>query len=109
MRDDLNPRAHQLACQFAAKHSKKALADRIGYKRSTASLYVDGVYTGNIGKVEAAILLALDTVSCPFLQQELTLPECQRYATRKVPSNSPSEVQHWRACQSCPNKPEVQP
>ncbi|CAM1655495.1 unnamed protein product [Bartonella choladocola] len=86
--------------------SIKAVADKIGYKRSSLSLARAGKYPGDTHKLRIAIMENLTgLVACPYLQKELTAADCNQYRNRQIPTSSRAEVKHWQACQICEFNP----
>jgi hypothetical protein len=96
-----------------------ATARRIGIDRSALSGFLNGTSTSpyingtaSTKRLEAKVLATIGQMVCPFLSQEygedrhLTGLECRSYALiPHPPTHSPRAMQHWRACQSCGNKP----
>ncbi|PPD36047.1 MAG: hypothetical protein CTY18_06105 [Methylomonas sp.] len=95
-----------------ARTSITHVAQRIGVPRCTLSLVVSGKYGlstqrpngANPKRILAKFELIYSRIDCPHLKQSLTREICQVYAEKKRPNN-PIRLQHWRACQNCPNKP----
>ena len=51
-------------------------------------------------------------VDCPHLGHDIAAPECRQFAAlewQTIRGTGPARVLHWRACQSCPQRPEQQP
>ena len=49
-------------------------------------------------------------VDCPHLGRDIALGECQRFAGQEwkvIHGSGPEKVLHWRACQSCPQNPQL--
>lgn len=82
--------------------SIQAVADEIGYARSSLSLALKDKYIGSTKKIEAAVLKRYANVLCPYLQVELSKSACLAYKNREAPTQNPAEIRHWRACQKCP-------
>ena len=57
--------------------------------------------------VAAAVLARFNRFPCPHLKTDITPNDCGRFALRSCPTSNAREVRHWKACQSCPHKPEV--
>lgn len=106
---DALPRWKQLLDQALAEPGATAttVSSRLGvsssYVRRAAS---DNFAQGVPDKFQRRVLEKLDTVLCPHLVRDLTLDDCRTYASRACPTSSVREVRHWKACQTCPNKPE---
>lgn len=90
---------------------RAGVAERIGVSR----VYVSRVMSGDISPVPESfvgrVLAHLCRVDCPHLGRALAPSECRHYAERPYRALAAAEVNHWRACQRCPNKapPEAPP
>lgn len=83
-----------------------AVAETLGYGRSSISLALAGKYTGDTRRVRQAIIEKLTgIIACPHLQTDMTAAECRTHRCRPVPTSSRAEVKHWQACQICPFNP----
>lgn len=91
--------------QLAAGHTKQAIANDIGYKRTAVSLYMRGKYCEGVAKIEAAIVKRYDRRICPSDGEEKQPAQCQRIALRPRPSGFPDAETLWVCCQACPHKP----
>jgi hypothetical protein len=74
--------------------------------RTATSPYVNG--KASTAKVEEKVMNTIGMVACPFLSEyhcaehRITGLQCREFAYRtNPPTNSPREMQHWRACQGC--------
>lgn len=87
--------------------SKKAVAEKIGYSRSSLSLALSGGYrSGSLDKLEQAIRDALaDTIPCPHLGVDLAPAACADYRALPLQTANPQSVRHWQACRFCPHNP----
>ena len=112
-----------------ATKSISKTAERIGVSRSALSQILNGIGHYGTGKastatVEARVMNTIGMVACPFLSEyhsaehRITGLQCREFAYRSnPPTNSPREMQHWRACQDCskrvnaaaPAKPALPP
>lgn len=104
---------HILRADVAATGSISKTAKRVGVSRPAISQILNGI--GHYGsgrastaKVEEKIMHTIGMVACPFLSEyhsaehRITGLQCREYAYREnPPTNSPREMQHWRACQAC--------
>lgn len=90
-----------------ARTSIAATAKRLGYSRTTISLVADDKYPGKSDRIAESVLALLDQLKCPHLQISMSRSDCSAYANRDVPTSSPAAAAHWRACQSCRFKTEV--
>lgn len=100
-------KSRELAKKYAEQHGFTALGKLIGYSRPTASLFVRGLYPGDAGAVSKAVLEKLNMVACPHLRRDISQPDCQTTALSRAPMHNPMKLQHWQACQRCPNKAEA--
>jgi hypothetical protein len=95
----------------ADPRGRAGVAERMGVSR----VYVSRVMSGDIDPVPdkfiGRVLAALCRVECPHLGRTLAPAECRAYAARPYRALAAAEVNHWRACQRCPNKapPEAAP
>jgi transcriptional regulator with XRE-family HTH domain len=98
---------------IAATGSISKTAKRVGVSRPTISQILNGI--GHYGsgrastaKVEEKVMHTIGMVACPFLaeyhgtEHRITGLQCREHAYREnPPTNSPRDMQHWRACQAC--------
>lgn len=86
--------------------SMTAVAQRLGISRTAISLVMSGKYGAATDKIAARVLAVYSVVDCPYLAQEISKVECAAHAGRAIPTSSPRAVRHWKACQTCPNRPQ---
>lgn len=101
-----DPRWLALMREEAARTSKRCLAERLGYSRTTVSLVLSGSYPGGTDKIAARAAEVLELpaeVPCPYLGQTLSIADCRAYSTQRAPTHHPQKMAHWRACQQCQN------
>lgn len=99
----VNARSLVLA-RMATGLNKAEIALEIGYSRAAVSRWINEPdYPAK--KIEAAVIARYSRFDCPHLKTEITPAECAAYADRAVPTSNAREVRHWKACQTCPNKP----
>lgn len=106
MTTTFEPRWLVLMREEAARTNMRALADRIGYSRTTVSLVLSGTYPGNTDRIAERAIAVLElpqVIDCPYLRQELPIVACRDYATQRAPTHHPTKMAHWRACQHCQN------
>ncbi|MFE0757214.1 hypothetical protein ACFW16_24860 [Inquilinus sp. NPDC058860] len=95
-----------LRAEASRRGSIRAVADAIGRSRTAVSLALSGKYpASDTSRFEAAVLAALDQVECPFLAERVQRDRC-RLALGPCPTHAPHAAAHWRACQTCLNKPQ---
>lgn len=102
-----DPRWLALMRQEVDRTSRQALADRLGYSRTTVSLVLSGTYPGNPDKIAAKAIEVLEpvlAVDCPYLGEQLPIKQCVEYSSQRAPTHHPTKMGHWRACQQCQNK-----
>lgn len=97
----------ELLIQAVAEHKRgiAGVADQISVSRTTLSLILANKYPAKTDRIAAKVLDTYARISCPHLEQTITQAQCRDFATRSAPTNSPRDMRHWRACQSCPLKP----
>ncbi len=88
-------------------------AARVGVSRPALSQILNGIGPYGTGKastdhIAKKVMSTIGMVACPFLsdyhasEQRITGLQCREYAYRvNPPTNSPRDMQHWRACQGC--------
>ncbi|MGB6053773.1 MAG: hypothetical protein WBG17_00890, partial [Burkholderiaceae bacterium] len=96
---------------IAASGSIAKTAARVGISRAALSQIINGIGPYGTGKasterVAKRVMNTIGRIVCPFLtayhgkETRITGLECRDYAYRvNPPTNSPREMQHWRACQ----------
>lgn len=78
-------------------------ADRLGVSRAAISLLLSGKYKASPQAMYRRIIEVLGTVQCPYLGMEIQRDVCDRWRLRqRPPAQSAEAIQHWRACQTCP-------
>ena len=90
----------------AARTSIAAVARRLGYSRTSISLVLAGKYPGGTDNVAAAVLATFGRTTCPHLGRAVAPDECAQNGGR-VPTASPAALRLWRACQTCPHRPDT--
>lgn len=85
--------------------TKTSIAKEIGYDRSSVSRWINEPdYNG--AHIEAAVLARYNRFFCPHLKQEITPIDCAAFAGRCCPTSNARDARHWKACQTCPHKPQ---
>lgn len=82
--------------------SIQKVADELGYARPSLSLALRGKYVGSTERLEETVLKVLGNVHCPYLDKNLEADECVQFREREAPTQNPTEMRFWRACQKCP-------
>lgn len=98
---DVNHWRELIQAKLDAGGSFTALAQELGYARTSLSLAFRGKYKGSTEKIEKRVIEVFSTVECPHLCKSITTPQCSTYREREAPTHNPSEMRHWRKCQSC--------
>jgi len=100
-----------------AASSVAAAARRIGVSRSALSQVLNqcgpyGTGRASVAGIADRISQMLGCVTCPFLSEFkgeavlISRVQCRRVALKATaPLNSPRELKHWRACQTCAQRP----
>ncbi|MEW6490805.1 MAG: transcriptional regulator [Thermodesulfobacteriota bacterium] len=80
-----------------------AVAEALGYSRSTISECYGGTYKGDPGRVlrRAEEVYSAATVACPVLG-EVRVGECAEHRRRPFAATNPMRVALYRACRECP-------
>jgi hypothetical protein len=89
------------------KRGRAGVAEQIGVSRTALSLILGGKYPAKTDRIAAKVLDTYARIDCPHLGQTITQAQCRDFASRGAPTNSPRDMRHWRACQSCPLKPHA--
>jgi len=102
-----------------AASSIAAAARRIGVSRPALSQVLNACGPYGTGRASVAgiadkVSQALGCVTCPFLSELkgetvlISRVQCRRVALKvTAPLNSPRELKHWRACQTCGERPRA--
>jgi lambda repressor-like predicted transcriptional regulator len=98
---DVNLWRELIQAKLDAGGSLTALAQELGYARTSLSLAFRGKYKGSTEKIEKRVIEVLSTVECPYLNESITLTQCATYKERDAPTQNPTQMRHWRKCQSC--------
>ncbi|MDP1681045.1 MAG: hypothetical protein Q8L39_04645 [Burkholderiales bacterium] len=85
---------------------RAGVAEALDVSRTTISLVLDDKYPAKTDKIEAKVMDMYARVPCPHLNETISINACRAHALRAAPTNSPREMRHWRACQTCACKPE---
>lgn len=93
-----------LRAQVAAS-SRQAVADALGVSRTSISLLMSGKYTARTDLMAARVVDVFSRFPCPHSGQLVSPAECVQRAGQ-MPTSSPGALRWWRACQSCPHKPQ---
>lgn len=92
--------------QVKIKGSIQAVADELGYNRSSISSALSGNYPGGTGKIQAKVIATYcDRIICPHTAGDMAQETCTTFRTRTLPTSDASELRHWLACQNCPLNP----
>lgn len=93
-----------------------SVARQLGMSTGAISQVLNG--TGKYGdgtvltsRIAAKVIHVFDRFECPHLTGEslqgpvvIAAAQCRTYSCRTAPTNSPREMQHWIACQKCPQR-----
>lgn len=90
----------------AKSTSMQQAANRLGISRTAVSLCLSERYPASTERIEAKVWDVLGSqIECPVLVESISPTACREYRERKAPIHNPMAMQHWRACQHCPNNP----
>jgi len=89
-----------------AASSQVKVARELDLSQSTISQVLKGVYNASTVHIAARVLDIYGRVRCPHLDREIPGAECIGYRTRPIPTSSHRALDHWAACQACPNNPK---
>lgn len=94
-----------LAAEVRVTNRTRA-AERVGISRTAVSLILVNKYSSpSTAGVERRVLDSLGRIECVAVGETLTIEQCQSYREKSAPTHNPQAMQHWRACQQCPNNP----
>ena len=90
--------------------SKTAVAERLGFSRSTISQVCNGIGPYGEGRastkpIELAYIRQYELPECPHTQKQVGIAHCRETALRAAPSHNPMQMLQWQACQHCAFKP----
>jgi len=85
--------------------SRNQIAIEIGYSRPAVSRYTSGTYGAEVNDIEAAILARYDRRECPHVGKPVDPETCRIKALSPRPFGGQARERHWKACQTCQNKP----
>lgn len=95
-----------LLAREVEQSNRTRAGERIGMSRTAVTLVLQNRYPSPTTQgVERRVMDALGRIGCVALDQEITAEQCQNYRQRQAPTHNPMAMQHWRACQHCPNNP----
>ena len=96
----------QLLGAEVARSNMTRTASRIGMSRTAVSLVLANRYPSpSTAGVEKRVMDVLGRLECVALGEVITSAQCQSWREKAAPTHNPSAMQHWRACQHCPNNP----
>lgn len=82
--------------------TQKSVARRVGISPASLCQLLKNSYgAADLGPMEDRIAKAFGAVQCPFLEREMAVTDCMGFRGRSVPTSSPTQLRHWRACQGC--------
>lgn len=97
----------RLLASAVEQSNRTQAAKRIGMSRTAVTLALANRYPSpSTAKVERRVLDVFGRIDCPAIGEALTVEQCQSYRERPAPTHNPHAMQHWRACQHCPNNPD---
>lgn len=94
-----------LAREVEQSNRTKA-AGRIGMSRTAVTLLLQNRYPSpSTEHVERRVMKTLGRIECVVLGEVITAEQCQTHRDKPAPTHNPHAMQHWRACQHCPQNP----
>lgn len=96
----------QLLARAVEQTNRTRTGGRIGMSRTAVTLVLQNRYPcPSTKRVEQRVLRTLGRIECVALGDVIDIEQCQTYRERPAPTHNPPAMQHWRACQHCPNNP----
>lgn len=96
----------QLLGAEVARSNMTETGKRIGMSRTAVSLVLANRYPSpSTAGVERRVMDVLGRLECVAMGEVVTTAQCQSYREKPAPTHNPNAMQHWRACQFCPNNP----
>lgn len=89
----------------AEKSNLRAIAETIGYSKTTIGMVLKGQYPGKTDNVAAAVKKKLASYRCPHSGERVSVTICRSIADEPPPTHNPIKMQHWRSCQKCEIRP----
>lgn len=82
--------------------SQRSVAQRMGYSNTVVNQVLNGVYPGDLARVQAAVEGALlnAEVDCPVLGS-ISRAQCVKYQRMPFTPTNPANVQLYRTCPAC--------
>lgn len=94
-----------LAREVEQSNRTKA-GERVGVSRTAVTLLLQNRYPSpSTERMERRVMDVLGRIQCVALGEVITAKQCQTYRERPAPTHNPHAMQHWRACQHCPQNP----
>lgn len=103
-----------LLAAYAAEHGGRRTAAALQVSHGLVFQVLGG--SGHYGTGKAStkrfserVLHRIGSYECPHLttwsgrSRVITSDECRRYAHRPLPTSSPTALEHWKACRTCPH------
>lgn len=89
-----------------AATSITAVAAKLGIKRPTLSLLVNGSGLYGSGKakpdaIELRFRQQFEQLNCPHTGKKVGVAHCREMALRRPPTHNPLLLMQWQACQEC--------
>ena len=86
--------------------SQVRVARELSLSQSTISQVLKGVYNASTEHIAKRVMEIYGRVICPHLDREIPGAECLSFRTRPIPTSNHRALDHWAACQACPNNPK---
>lgn len=99
-----------LAYQILRREIQKAgsvgaVAKKLGYARSSISLYYNGRYTADVEQIEKKIIgVYTNKILCPYTDKIIDKSECDEVERQSLNTTNPVLFKLQQFCKSCPVK-----
>lgn len=97
-----------IAYQILRREVQKAksvapVAKKLGYARSSVSLYLSGRYTANVENIEKKIIGTFTgKILCPYTNEIIEKSECEEVEKQNLNTSNPVLFRLQQFCKSCP-------
>lgn len=94
-----------LLAREVEQSNRAHVGERLGISRTAVSLVLVNRYPASTTNVERRVMDVLGRIDCVALGEVITAEQCQTNRDKPAPTHNPHAMQHWRACQHCPQNP----
>lgn len=98
--------AYQILRREIAKAGNvRAVAEKLGYARSSISLYYNGRYTADVEQIEKKIIGTYTSkILCPYTNEIIDKSQCEEVEKQNLNTTNPVLFKLQQFCKSCPVK-----